>query len=96
MEYLPSDVTFSSFDVLSKENILLYSAVKRRITEEHQGKGSIRWEILHRNLHPERKRLIMESNRPVSKGALGGPPPQEHEQAPPCAQRDTDDEENNK
>ena len=37
------------------------SAVKQHMTEEHQGEGNIRWEILHRNLHHERKRLIMES-----------------------------------
>ena len=29
-------------------------------------------------------------------GAKGDRPPQEHEQAPPCAERDTDDEDNDK
>ena len=34
--------------------------------------------------------------RPVAKGGPGGRGPPEHEQAPPCAERDTDDEDNDK
>ena len=40
---------------------------------------------------------VKDAARPVAKGGpWGARPPQEHEQAPPCAERDTDDEDNDK